>query len=47
MVDEEKSSVTDISPGMRVPRGTFFPDANARNMKRGKSRPETMILGLM
>jgi hypothetical protein len=45
IVDEEKRMVTEISPGIRMPRGTFFPDANARNMKRGKSRPETMIFG--
>jgi hypothetical protein len=46
IVDDEKRRVTEISPGMRMPRGTFFPEANARNMKRGKRRPETIILGL-
>src|SRR5690606_37022100 len=46
IVDEEKRRVTEISPGIRRPTGTFFPEANARNMNRGKSRPDTMMFGL-
>ena len=46
-IDEaEKRRVIEISPGIRVPGGVFFPMAKARNMKSGKNKPETMILGL-
>jgi hypothetical protein len=46
-IDEaEKRRVIEISPGMRVPGGAFFPIAKARNMKSGKRMPITMMLGL-
>lgn len=46
-IDEaENRRVIEISPGMSVPGWVFFPMAKARNMKTGKNKPETMILGL-
>lgn len=46
-IDEaENRRVIEISPGIRVPGGACFPIAKARNIKRGKNIPETMILGL-
>ena len=46
-IDEaENRRVIEISPGIRVPGGAFFPVAKARNMKSGKRIPETTILGL-
>jgi len=44
--EAEKRRVIEISPGIRVPEGVFFPVAKARNIKSGKKMPETMILGL-
>jgi hypothetical protein len=44
--EAEKRRVIEISPGIRVPGGVFFPVAKARNIKSGKKMPETMILGL-
>ncbi len=46
-IDEaENKRVIEISPGMSVPGGVFFPIAKARNIKSGKNKPETMMLGL-
>jgi hypothetical protein len=46
-IDEaENRRVIEISPGIRVPGGVFFPMAKARNIKSGKKMPETIIFGL-
>jgi hypothetical protein len=46
-IDEaENRRVIEISPGIRVPGGVFFPITKARNIKSGKKMPDTMILGL-
>jgi hypothetical protein len=46
-IDEaEKRRVIEIRPGIRVPGGVFLPVAKARNIKRGKKTPETIMLGL-
>jgi hypothetical protein len=44
--EAENRRVIEISPGIRLPGGVFFPMANARNIKSGKKTPETIILGL-
>jgi hypothetical protein len=45
--EELNNMVIDISPGMRVAAGAFFPTANERNMKRGNSTPNMRVPGLM
>jgi hypothetical protein len=44
--DAENRIVIAISPGIITVGSAGLPTANARNMKRGKSMPETMIFGL-
>jgi hypothetical protein len=46
MDEAEKRIVIAISPGIITEGAAGFPTAKARNMNRGKSAPETMILGL-
>jgi hypothetical protein len=44
--DAEKRIVIAMSPGIMTDGPAEFPAANARNMNRGNSAPDTMILGL-
>ena len=44
--DAENINMIAISPGIRVPGGTFFPMANDKNIKSGNIMPETIILDL-
>lgn len=44
--EAENSKVIEINPGISVFGGAFFPMAKDRNIKRGKSMPETIILDL-
>lgn len=46
MDDAEKRIVIAMRPGIMTEGSPGLPTANARNMKRGKSMPETMIFGL-
>ena len=46
MDEAEKRIVIAIRPGIMTEGSPGLPTANARNMKRGKSMPETMMFGL-
>jgi hypothetical protein len=46
MEEAENRIVIAISPGIITEGSAALPTAKARNMKRGKSMPETMMFGL-